>query len=434
MSNIYNIAVVFLQPKSSCKQENIAIYCDAHCVPLLINSKKTKDNLQRLFLNKNRMTVPEIQQLVQRHKKEFKKYFSDDFYLTNLALQDFKKHELNALCLLSIEEPFELAKFLTTPIYHLEELLNNPPYKHFTIQKKRGGTRQIFAPENSLKGIQKRLNYFLQAYYLWLKPHHVHGFVINPHYLGTSCNIVENAKVHVSKNFVLNIDLKDFFHSITANQVKDIFSSHFFNFSEPIAIALTLLTTYKGKLPIGAPTSPVLSNFICHELDDDLLRFSAENDLTFTRYADDLTFSSNFKISHDITLDIINLIKKNFFEINSKKIHLKTQNRKQIVTGLTVNQKVNVDKKLLKKIRAMLHDVSINGIEKAAQRHFKLNKIDKRYSSQFMNRLEGYINFVGQVRGKGDTLVLKFKEEFKLIFEIEIHKESNKKLDENNIK
>jgi len=361
------------------------------------------------------MTVQEIQQLAQRHKIEFKKYFSDDYYLTNPELQNFMMHELNALCLLSIEEPFELAKFLRTPIFQLEELLNNPPYKHFTIQKKRGGTRQIFAPENSLKMVQKRLNYFLQGYYLWLKPHHVHGFVINPHYLGTSCNIVENAKVHVSKNFVLNIDLKDFFPSITAKQVKDIFSSPFFNFSEPIAIALTLLTTYKGKLPIGAPTSPVLSNFICHQLDQDLISFSDENKLTFTRYADDLTFSSNFKISHDITLDIINLIKKNFFEINTKKIHLKTQNRKQTVTGLTVNQKVNVDRKLLKKIRAMLHDISINGIEKAAQHHFKLNKIDKRFTLKFMNRLEGYINFVGQVKGKEDALVLKFKMEFKFI-------------------
>jgi len=361
------------------------------------------------------MTSKEIHQLSKIHKLKFNKDTYDGAYFFDISLKEFKKHELNTLCLLSIEEPIELANFLRMPIYNLEEMLNNPSYKHFTIQKKRGGARQIFAPERSLKVVQKRLNYFLQAYYLWLKPHHVHGFVINPHYLGTYCNIVENAKVHVNKNYVLNIDLKDFFPSITATQVKEIFSSHFFNFSEQISTALTLLTTYKGKLPIGSPTSPVISNFICHKLDHDLINFSAENHLTFTRYADDLTFSSNFKISQDTTLDIINLIKKNFFEKKKKKIHLKTINRKQTVTGLTVNQKVNVDRKLLKKIRAMLHDLSKNGLEKTAQRHFKVAKIDKRYTLKFINRLDGYINFVGQVRGKDDPLVLKFKEEFKMI-------------------
>jgi RNA-directed DNA polymerase len=360
-------------------------------------------------------TAIEIHQLLQIHKSKFKKYFHDGLSLSVESLQNFKKHELNALCLLSIEEPMELAILLKTTIYHLEEIINIPPCKHFTIQKKRGGERQIFAPERSLKVIQQRLNYFLQAYYLWLKPHQVHGFVINPHYLGTYCNIVENAKAHVNKNYVLNIDLKDFFPSITAIQVKDIFSSHFFNFSDQISTALTLLTTYKGKLPIGAPTSPVISNFICHQLDKDLINFSTENHLTFTRYADDLTFSSNVIISHDMTLDIFNLIRKNFFEVNTKKIHLKTNNRKQKVTGLTVNQKVNVDRKLLKKIRAMLHDLSINGIEKSAQRHFKVDRIDQRYTLKFFSRLEGYINFVAQVRGKEDALVLKFKEKLQII-------------------
>ena len=180
---------------------------------------------------------------------------------------------------------------------------------------------------------------------------------------------------------------------------------------------MTLLTTYEGKLPIGAPTSPVISNFICHQLDTELIDFCKQNNLTFTRYADDLTFSSDIVISNDNTLDIINLIKKNNFEINEKKARLKTSNRKQTVTGLTVNSKVNVDRKLLKKIRAMLHDFTTNVIEQSVQRHFRVTNIEQRHKTTFINRLEGYINFVGQVRGKSYSLYVKQKTAYDNVFE-----------------
>lgn len=363
------------------------------------------------------MTVEEILSLSKANKSKLQKYFSGDSYYLGKSMENFKKHELNALYFLSIEKPAELTRFFKTSFFQLEETLNNPPYNNYTIKKKRGGTRQIFAPDKHLKGIQKQLNYFLQAYYLWIKPCEVNGFVVNPHYLGTHCNIVENAKVHVKKKYVLNIDLKDFFPSISAGKVKEIFSSTYFNFNEQISTALTLLCTYEGKLPIGAPTSPVISNFICIQLDADLITFCKQNNLSFTRYADDLTFSSNDAISDDNTLDIINLIKKNQFEINEKKLRLKTSNRKQTVTGLTVNEKVNVDRKLLKKIRAMLHDLTANGMTASVQKHFKLANIEQRHKVTFINRLEGYINFVGQVRGKSDSLYIKHKTAFDDVFE-----------------
>ena len=250
----------------------------------------------------------------------------------------------------------------------------------------------------------------MQAYYLWIKPSEVHGFVINPHYLGNPCNIVANAKVHVGKKHVLNIDLKDFFPSIPAKRIKKLFTSPYFDYSEQMAIALTLLTTYKAKLPTGAPTSPVLSNFICLELDACLRTFCKENGLLFTRYADDLTFSSDNIILQDTILDIILLIRENGFAINEKKLRVQSSSRKQTVTGLTVNEKVNVDRRLLKKIRAMIHDLTTNGIDAATQRHFNLKTtIDSEFQRRFIHRLEGYINFVGQVRGKHDSVYLKLK-------------------------
>jgi|GEM_PF-1102053 len=340
---------------------------------------------------------------------------------TPVFLQNLEKYKLNALYFLSLENPIELCQFFKTPIFQLEEIINQPNYSYYTINKKRGGMRHIFAPEKQLKKIQRRLNYFLQTYYLWIKPEEAHGFVINPRQTSEQirCNIVANAKVHIGKKHILNIDLKDFFSSISAARIKKLFTSSVFNFSEQMAIALTLLTTYEGKMPTGAPTSPVLSNFICLELDADLRSFCQENNLQFTRYADDLTFSSNEKISDKIILQIKDLICRNGFNINKKKLHLKSSHRKQTVTGLVVNEKVNVDRKRLKNIRAMLHDLTKNGLEAATQRHFNLRSLsDEKQRQLFINRLKGYINFVGQVRGHDDII---YQEMFLEFYKIESH-------------
>ncbi len=283
-----------------------------------------------------------------RKIKDFAVSYKNKFrylHVSSNSIEKLEKHEINALVLLSIEEPKELCDFLKMHIYKLEHFINNPQYKQYIIPKKKGGIRKISEPEYFLKRIQKRLNYYFQAYYLIVKPREVHGFVVNPHYLGTYCNIAENAKMHVKKKCVLNIDIADFFPSITAKQVKNVFEQYFL-YNQQVATALTLLTTYKGKLPTGAPTSPVLSNFVCMELDKNLNDFCKMHDITYSRYADDLTFSANYEISTDNILDIINLIMKRGFRINEKKLRMKKSNRRQIVTGLTVNEKVNIDRKI----------------------------------------------------------------------------------------
>jgi RNA-directed DNA polymerase len=343
-------------------------------------------------------------------------YFNDILQKRQTAL---RKYKFNALCLLALKSPMDLCRLTKTSIYQLEKIINFPKYNHYTIEKKRGGERHIFEPGRPLKRIQKRLNYFLQAHYFCIKPDEVHGFVINPQYFSTTrCNIVANAEVHTGKKHILNIDLKDFFPSIPARRIKELFTSPVFNFSEQVAIALTLLTTYEAKLPTGAPTSPVLSNFACLELDADLRLFCQENHLQFTRYADDLTFSSNEIITNELIVKINGLIHQNGFEPNEKKLHLTSSHHKQTVTGLTVNEKVNVDRKLLKKIRAMLHDLTKNGIETATQRHFHIvlpldENEDEELQQHFIHRLNGYINFVGQVRGKNDPIYQRMINEFR---------------------
>ena len=352
-------------------------------------------------------------EILQYARGGYKAYFQS-YFDVNFTPGDWEKHKFNTMMLLSLETPLELCRFLKTSIFRLEEIINSPVYEHYTIKKKRGGKRDIYVPDKQLKQIQKRLNYYLQAWYLCLKPNEVHGFVINPHYLGSHCNIVANAAVHTGRKHVLNIDLKDFFPSISAKHIKNLFTSSCFDYSEQVAIALTLLTTYKGKLPTGAPTSPVLSNYVCLKLDDDLRTFCDENRLYYSRYADDLTFSSDSIIPTDTILDVILLIKENGFEMNKKKLRVQSSNRRQTVTGLTVNEKVNVDRKLLKKIRAMLHDFAVNGLETATKHHFKpvaASEVE-RLKGRFMNRLKGYINFVGQVRGSEDSIFRRLKDTF----------------------
>jgi len=322
-------------------------------------------------------------------------------------------HENNTLSLLAIETPNELCRLLKTSFNEIEYFINNPSYASFQRPKKKGGYREISAPSKNLKRIQKRLNYYLQAYYLSIKPKEVHGFVINPNYLGVQCNIANNAKVHVGKKTVLNIDLQDFFPNIRAKQVKELFCSDFFNFNEQIANALTLLTTFNGRLPIGAPTSPVLSNFICSQLDADLVTFCKSTGLCYSRYADDLTFSSDNKIPIDTILDLINLIRKNNFTINKKKLRVRLNNQKQTVTGIIVNKKINADRKFLKKVRAMLHDLSTNGIDCATLNHFHIeNDITDEQRIYFLNRLRGFIEFIGQIKGKNDNTYINFMAKF----------------------
>ncbi len=308
----------------------------------------------------------------------------------------------------------DVIKYLQLPVATFQQQINHPDYCAFKIPKKKGGFREIFAPNIELKFIQTLLNELFQAYYYTIKPSVVNGFVINPLRDAPSCNILANASPHVGKKYVLNLDLKDFFPSISAKRIQDLLLSPVFNYEQHLATAMTLLLTYKGQLPIGAPSSPVMSNFICLPLDEALMAFAHENQLVYTRYADDLTFSSDSLIHETQIEALIKRIQDNDFQVNFKKVRLASSGSKQTVTGLTVNEKPNVDRKLLKKIRAMLHDLSTHGLLKASTHHFKAKQsVSEGSQHKFLNRLEGYINFVGQIRGKEDALYHRYMTDFR---------------------
>ena len=332
------------------------------------------------------------------------------FNYTCKQYKPLKNKEVNAAAFLSLNTPKQLCVFFNQPFTKLVKLINSPEYKVFSIPKKKGGSRLIEAPCDDLKLIQTQINSYLQSYYTIFKPKNIHGFVLNTNQV--KANIFENAKLHTNKKYVLNIDLEDFFDTISTKRIYNLLSSELFDFNQDIAKALTFLCTYEGKLPTGAPSSPILSNLICLELDHYLLKFCEGNKITYSRYADDITFSSDEEFNKNLIQELKEIIESFNFKINSKKTRLKSSNRKQTVTGLIVNNKVNIDRKKLKIIRAIIHDCKVNGLEKGFQKHYKLiDNPSKKEIIKFRQKISGYLNFIKQVNGE-NRVYKKLKADF----------------------
>ena len=125
-----------------------------------------------------------------------------------------RRHELKSVMFLSMYKHSHLSWLIETDFSNLKDLVNNPIYKSYKISKKTGGLRAIDSPDENLKKVQRSLNSYLQSYYLCIKPNSVHGFVPKFSHFEKRINIVENAKAHIGKKYVLNLDLKDFFDGI----------------------------------------------------------------------------------------------------------------------------------------------------------------------------------------------------------------------------
>jgi len=315
---------------------------------------------------------------------------------------------------LYLKNTFELSELLNVQFDSFVFIIENASYREFNIPKAKGGKRTIEAPSEHLLIIQKRLNKYLQAVYYKIKPNEAYGFIQSikdePH----THSIVTNAQHHTNKKYVLNIDLKDFFHSISATKVRALFQSYPFNFSEDLATCIALICCWNSRLPMGAPTSPVVSNLICLGLDKELIAITKKYNLVYTRYADDLTFSFDSIITDKAIAEIKNAIAENKFTINQRKFRLQSKYRQQTVTGIKVNTKPNVDRRYIRNIRAILHDIKLNGLASATIKHFKMYEVDEKLMHSFLEKLNGKINFVGQVRGKDDLIYNILRQKLKL--------------------
>jgi retron-type reverse transcriptase len=249
-------------------------------------------------------------------------------------------------------------------------------YVRYTIPKRRGGQRTILAPKTELKAIQR----LLLTEILEKIPVHeaAHGFV-----MGRS--VVSNAALHQGKQFVLNMDLQDFFPSIDYGQVRGLFYRLGYRFT--VASVLALLCTERERFAVtrngkpvyasigertlvqGAPTSPAISNLLARRLDARLSGLARKLGLTYTRYADDLTFSGD-DLGAILGARYIapRIIAAEKFTLHPEKTRLYRQSNRQIVTGLVVNEKVNTPRELRRMVRAILHNAANTGLT-AQNRH-----------------------------------------------------------------
>ncbi|MEH2399112.1 reverse transcriptase domain-containing protein [Nostoc sp.] len=299
--------------------------------------------------------------------------------------------------------------------YHLYIYPRDKAYTTFQIPKKTGEYRTISVPHTCLKIIQRKLNQVLKCVYQ-PKPS-TQGFV-------TGKSIVTNAKQHLRQRYVLNLDIKDFFSSINFGRVRGLFMASPYNCTEEIATVLAQICCHENKLPQGAPTSPIVSNMISARLDSQLQRLAKKYHCIYTRYADDITFSTSrpkfpghlawFSEEAEkliLSDDLKKTIEDNGFIVNESKSRLYSKYRHQEVTGITVNKKLNVKRKYIRQIRAMLHAWEKYGLDNAQAEFY--NQFDKKYSSRKKQKLFQYIvkskiEFVGTVRGKDDQIYLNF--------------------------
>jgi RNA-directed DNA polymerase len=276
-----------------------------------------------------------------------------------------------------IESEAELAEWLNIRLSRLRWYTHDKAVDHtwhyirYEVPKRRGGKRVILAPKAELKAIQRRVYHDL----LSKLPIHdaAHGFV--PHR-----SIVSNASPHVGKAVVLNLDLKDFFPSIRYRQIRGLFLS--LGYALPVASALSLLCTEYDRKPInrggktvyvtlnerslvqGAPTSPTLANLVARRLDKRLTGMAQKLGLTYTRYADDLTFSGNDDGKIFPAQELAQaIIADEGFTVHKEKTRIYRQSNRQIVTGIVVNQQTNVPRDVRRMVRAILNNATKTGLE-----------------------------------------------------------------------
>lgn len=288
----------------------------------------------------------------------------------------------------------ELADYLGIPRNKLTYVLyvkkTESFYKTFDIPKKSGGFRHIHAPAEDLKWIQKRLAVVLYNYEKHIAE--IEGTKLNiSHAFEKKKSFITNAEIHRNKRFVINVDLENFFDSFHFGRVRGYFMKNK-NYQLPKEVATTIaqIVCYEGKLPQGAPSSPIITNMICNIFDMRLLHLAKKYKLDYTRYADDLSFSTNNKkfieCEEKFFGELASEVTRAGFAINSKKTRVQYKDSHQEVTGIVVNKKLNVDKKYYKMTRAMAHELYKNGEY----------TIDGKVS-ETINQLEGRFSYINQL-------------------------------------
>ena len=299
--------------------------------------------------------------------------------------------------------------------YSYDKIVPNR-YRAFHIHKKNGKLREINAPCYQLSIILHILNILFKS--LYVPKSSVMGFT-------EGRSVVMNASLHNGHHYVFNIDLQDFFSSVPQARVWARLQQPPFNFPLKVANIVAGLCCHvnadgtRNVLPQGAPTSPLLTNAICDRLDYKMLALAKKFGLHYSRYADDMSFSSMrnvYQDGSDFRIKIKRIIEEEGFKMNESKTRLLRDGKRQEVTGLIVNEKVNLTKKYVKDLRCLLHVWEKDGYEKAYAYFYPIYKKEKGYIKKgepiMENVIGGKLNYMRMVKGEGNAAYKKLNNRF----------------------
>ncbi len=326
--------------------------------------------------------------------------FPNDAHPQRKTKKATRPSALDTYQLPTLADPAAVAKLLGIDDADLKKMMRpgteaGSGYVEFEIPKAKGGTRKIAAPRTPLRKVQRKI---LDEILAKIPLHDAcHGFV--PHR-----STVTNATPHARAAIVLKMDLKDFFPTVHYRRVKGLFQ--YLGYNEEVASTLAGLTTYRpkldnghvvwpGVLPQGAPTSPALANLVSRRLDARLGKLAEKYGATYTRYADDLTFS--FREHPEIKLGrflwwVDGICQQEGFTERADKRRVLRSKHQQRVTGLVVNQKVNIPRDDRRKFRAILHNCAKHGLASQAGDHADFPAYLAGYAA--------YVHMVDPVLGK----------------------------------
>jgi RNA-directed DNA polymerase len=296
---------------------------------------------------------------------------------------------------LSLRTTSDLAEILAVSPTFLAATALQPRYHIFDIPKKNGEMRRIEDPDDRLQPLQDGLNDYLQAVYWMRRSDAAYGFLVVPNGDPSPRHIETNAARHLGNPWLLNADLEDFFHQITEARVKDLFSGEPFHFDPDLADLLARITTFKGRCPMGAPTSPVLSNLVFAPVDEALLNLAGRRGWTYSRYADDMSFSSHQPINWDDYTDVQRCVGKFDFVFNQQKAKLLGPDDSKTITGLLLGPTgVEIPHDFIPQIAE-----DIRQLTGAAAVQFRVNPRGSRTIDRFRRSVEGKIRFAGRIMG-----------------------------------
>lgn len=286
-----------------------------------------------------------------------------------------------------IFDTLHLSKLIGTSVEFIHKLVFSPDlyYKEAYIPKKNGDVRTLNIPALELKYIQR-----------WILDNILSKIKISEFATGfcNNCSIVDNARYHINKDCIINIDIKDFFPSISFERVFRIFA--YYGYTKEIAFFLAKLCSYEDELPQGSPASPMLSNIVNLKLDARLSALAKTYGASYSRYADDITFSGNCGIKKLISISE-KILNDEGYEVNKNKTRIAYKHQRQEVTGIIVNgDRLRISKKYKRNLNQEIYYCKKFGVK----HHMKKTNNTKAFYKEHLYGKAYFVNMVEPEVGK----------------------------------